>query len=90
MILAYCVVFFDIFDCVLVVVDAALGSFGSVVVLLELVVALCSTVVLGAGVSGGGGLFEGCTFTTGAGAGLCWQAPKVSPSAAKVRTGMIP
>jgi hypothetical protein len=76
---------------VLVVVEAgALGSCGSVVVLL-LVVAECSTDVLddGGGLAGGG-LFDGSTFTTGAGAGLCWQAPKVNPSAARVRTGIIP
>ncbi len=85
----YCVVFFDIFDSVLVVVEAASGSCGSVVVLL-LVVAECSTAVVEEGVLAGGGLFDGSTFTTGAGAGLCWQAPNVNPSAAKVRTGIIP
>jgi hypothetical protein len=89
--LAYCVCFFTIFDSVLVVVEAGeLGLFGSVVVLLVLVVAVCSTVVLGGGAGLSGGALAGWTFTTGAGAGLCWQAPRVNPSAARVRTGIIP
>jgi hypothetical protein len=84
------VVFLDIFDSVLVVVEAASGSCGSVVVLL-LVVAECSTDVVeeGEGLAGGG-LFDGSTFTTGAGAGLCWHAPRVNPSAIRLRTGTIP
>jgi hypothetical protein len=75
---------------VLVVVEAgAFGSCGSVVVLL-LVVAECSTdAVEDCGVLAGDALF-GSTFTTGAGAGLCWHAPKLNPSATKVRTGTIP
>jgi hypothetical protein len=78
----------DIFDSVLVVVEAgASGLFGSVDVVLVLVVAVCSTEVLGLG---DGALLDGCTLTTGAGAGLCWHAPRVKPTAARVRTGIIP
>jgi hypothetical protein len=74
---------------VLVVVEAgASGSCGSVVVLL-LVVAECSTDALVEDGVDAGALF-GSTFTTGAGAGLCWQAPRVNPSAAKAITGIIP
>jgi hypothetical protein len=75
---------------VLVVVEAgASASCGSVVVLL-LVVAECSTDVVEDGGGLAGGALLGSTFTTGAGAGLCWHAPKLNPIAAKARTGIIP